>query len=144
MPSGSDGLHFEATGPSVAQSSEHLSVKQSATAGPDHKLHEGECASNDVRAVTLALPGLNIQYPFSRLILAGAKTLEIRSYDLGHRGICSANEEHWLVETKSVDATKDALLDDIDVGHRPQQTQLVGTISFSGAYKYESTRFFSG
>ena len=39
------------------------------------------------QAVTLR--GLNIQYPFSRLILLGAKSIEARRYALGHRNIAS-------------------------------------------------------
>ena len=45
----------------------------------------GPVAAPSPQAVTLR--GLNIQYPFSRLILLGAKSIEARRYALGHRNI---------------------------------------------------------
>ncbi len=64
-----------------------------------------------VAPVTLMLRGLNIQWPFSQLLLQGAKVDEVRAYELGHRGIAKAGEEHWIVETRGprADATTNAL-----------------------------------
>ena len=42
---------------------------------------------------TLCLRGLNIQWPFSQLVLLGYKTKEIRNYDLGHRSIAFRDED---------------------------------------------------
>ena len=37
--------------------------------------------------------GLNIQWPFSQLILLSEKLEEVREYDLDYRGIAKTNEE---------------------------------------------------
>ena len=55
---------------------------------------------------SLSLPGLNINWPFSQLILAGVKTIETRKYALGHMNIAQPDLEMWLVETR---AQEDAL-----------------------------------
>ena len=49
--------------------------------------------------MSLLLRGLNIQYPFSRLILAGLKDTEVRDYALGYRNIAHPDEEMFLIET---------------------------------------------
>jgi len=43
------------------------------------------------------LRGLNIQYPFSQLILSGVKLVEARRYPLGYRDIAAAEEELFLI-----------------------------------------------
>ena len=45
------------------------------------------------------MPGLNVNWPFSQLILAGVKTVEARSYALGYRNIAQPAVEMSLVET---------------------------------------------
>ena len=50
-------------------------------------------------AASLVLRGLNIQYPFSRLILAKLKDTEVRDYALGYRNIAHQDEEMFLIET---------------------------------------------
>ena len=47
----------------------------------------------------LSLRGINIQYPFSRLILSGVKTVEVRTYRLGDRNLGGVNEDLFLIET---------------------------------------------
>jgi hypothetical protein len=47
----------------------------------------GSTTSSAGLGATLSLPGLNINWPFSQLILAGVKTVEVRSYALGYRNI---------------------------------------------------------
>ena len=66
---------------------------------------------------SIALPGLSFLWPWSRLVLAGAKD-ETRTYELGFKGICQANQETWIVETpgSNVAAEEVAVLDGIDVG----------------------------
>ena len=65
----------------------------------------------------LSLRGINIQYPFSRLILFGVKTVEVRTYPLGDRNLGGDNEDLFLIETPGIwplDGKKwlDARLDD--------------------------------
>ena len=89
-------------------------------------------------AVTLALPGLNIRWPVSQLILAGEKTVEVRDYDLGYRRIQLANVETWLVETEGLvsNASTNAIVGDALLGPRPKKAQIVAVIVFSRAEAY--------
>ena len=50
-------------------------------------------------AQSLCLRGLNVQYPFSQLILEGLKVKEARTYKLGKRNIAHPGEEMFLIET---------------------------------------------
>ena len=81
-----------------------------------------------------AFRGINIQWPFSDLILKGVKTAEARKYPLGHRNIAQANEELWFIETlgPSADANANALADEVTVSPRPTKAQIVGTMVFTG------------
>ena len=47
----------------------------------------------------MSLCGLNVQYPWSRLIMAGRKTVEVRKYALGHYSCFSEGEQLFLIET---------------------------------------------
>ena len=78
-------------------------------------------------AVALSLPGLNIQWPFSQLVLSEAKTEEVREYDLGHRNIQLADVETYLVETPgpTADAARNAVVDGAPVGPRPEKSRIV-------------------
>ena len=70
----------------------------------------------DNKAVTLCRRGLNIQWPFSQLILTGDKTEEIRDYDLDHRGIANTGQQVWLVETKGpIAKTTNAIVGDLQI-----------------------------
>ena len=51
------------------------------------------------RCKKVCLRGLNVQWPFSQLLLAGIKTEEVRGYALGHMNMAKADEDLWLVET---------------------------------------------
>ena len=87
----------------------------------------------------------NIPWPFSQLILAGVKTIETRTYALGHRNIAQPDVEMWLVETR---AQEDALAKGwvlaggAAVAPRPEEAQIVGTVTFSRSDKYESPAAF--
>ena len=89
-------------------------------------------------------PGLNIQWPFSQLVLLGVKTEEIRSYALNHRDIAVANQEYYIVETKgpSKKAMKNAIFGDIDIAPRPNAAHLVGTVTFSQSHQYKDQNTF--
>ena len=95
-------------------------------------------------AVTLCLRGLNIQWPFSQLILQGWKTIEARGYPLGHRNIASADAEVWIVETPgpSSRAEKNALVDGIAIAPRPTAAQIVGTVKFDDDKRFADRAAF--
>ena len=98
---------------------------------------------------TVKLPAINIHWPFSQLILAGVKTIEARSYDLGYMNIAHANVEMWLVETagKANAMSKGWVHTGEDrstwvVAPRPKIAQIVGTVTFSHSKKYEALEAF--
>ena len=99
-------------------------------------------------AAPLSLPTLNIQWPFSQLILAGVKDTEVRRYALGYRGITLANQEYWIVETPANRLTRSAssvaVIGDAVIGPRPESAQIVGVVSFSHDEEYSSTVTFRG
>ena len=101
-------------------------------------------AGHGASTVNLTLPGLNIQWPYSQLVLAGAKTEEVREYDLGHRNIQFANVETYLVETKGLTAhaSRNAVIDGAPVGPRPESSQIVGTVIFSRSEAYTDRAAF--
>ena len=78
--------------------------------------------------------GLNVQWPFSQLILCGAKSIEVRSYALGHRCIAKAGEEVWIVETRGpcASASTNAVVQDAAIAPRRQEAHIVGCVTFSG------------
>ena len=92
--------------------------------------------SSSGMAVLLVLRGLNIQYPFSQLILAKLKDTEVRDYALGHRNIANPDEEMFLIETPPKNQAS-AAVDHIDLGPPPRQAQVVGTVSFSKSEQYK-------
>ena len=93
---------------------------------------------------TLCPRGLNIQWPFSQLLLAGAKIIEARGYELGYRNIAQAAEETWIVETKgpSAVASTEAVFSGVDVPRRPDAAQIVGTVTFSRSDPYTDVESF--
>jgi len=92
----------------------------------------------------LTLRGLNIQWPFSQLLVAGVKVKEVRSYGLNHRSPnILPGEEVWLIETLgTVQAPANALTDGARIGERPTKAHIIGTITFSHAEPYGSVRAF--
>ena len=93
---------------------------------------------------TACMRGLNIQWPFSQLLLMGVKTQEVRKYDLGHRQICKANQETWIVETRGlhVHAATESICQGLHVAPRPLSAQIVGTVTFVSSFHYSGTRAF--
>ena len=85
----------------------------------------------------LSLRGINIQYPFSRLILSGVKTVEVRTYRLGDRNLGGANEDLFLIETPGSRNLKGALLDRrYPIGPPPSVAQVIGIVRFSSSEQY--------
>ena len=127
---------------SQAPDREHLDVsaKRRRTASSTSRVAPNSSSPD----VTLCMRGLNIQWPFSQLLLMGAKTEEVREYDIGHRMICKADEEVWIVETKGphAKAMTNAISDGLELAPRPSAAQIVGTVSFSGAFQYRNIEDF--
>ena len=91
------------------------------------------------------MPGLNINWPFSQLILAGVKTVEVRSYALGYRNIAQPDVEMRLVETSAqADANSKGwvLPGGAVMAPRQEKAQIVGTVTFSRLDEYESLAVF--
>ena len=96
----------------------------------------GMTGRRSTKTLKLTLRGLNIQYPFSRLLMLGAKTVEARSYRLGHRNIVNAGEDMFLIETPGPKHVRGAVVNDLAVGEPPIHAQVVGTIAFSSSKPY--------
>ena len=47
----------------------------------------------------MSLCGLNVQYPWSRLLMLGCKTMEVRTYPLGQYRCFSEGQQMFLIET---------------------------------------------
>lgn len=92
----------------------------------------------------LSLRGLNIEWPYSQLILAGLRTVEVRGYGLGFKNPnVLPGEEVWLIETLGPKkARKNAIGDRRDIGQRPKRAQIVGTVIFSQAEQYADVDAF--
>ena len=97
------------------------------------------------------MPGLNIQWPFSQLILLGVKTEEIRTYALDtgrpkerRRYNAKANEEVWIVETLGLTNSlkKDVIVGDVHIPPRPIAAHIVGTVTFSYSHQYTDKNTF--
>jgi hypothetical protein len=74
----------------------------------------------------LILPGINIQYPISQLIVRGEKKLETRTYPLPKKYI---GKDLFLVETPGRDGKFKA--------------RIVGIIKFEASFEYDSKiRFY--
>lgn len=71
------------------------------------------------------IPGLNIQWPWSQLILDGKKKVETRSYPLPEKYI---NQKLAIIETPGPKGKKFGIA----------EARIVGTITFSGSFKYDS------
>ena len=71
------------------------------------------------------IAGLNIQYPISRLILNGQKTIETRTYPIPAKYV---GVEMAIIETPGRD--------------RSFEARVVGLIQFSGCFKYKSKKEF--
>ena len=85
----------------------------------------------------LSLRGINIQYPFSRLILFGVKTVEVRTYPLGDRNLGGDYEDLFLIETPGSRNLKGALVDPrYPIGPPPSVAQVIGIVRFSSSEQY--------
>ncbi len=74
------------------------------------------------------IPGINIQWPWSQLLLSGEKTVETRGYDISekYRGV-----ELALIETPGPRGKKEAGI---------ERSRIIGTIVFEKTYRYQSKK----
>lgn len=72
-----------------------------------------------------ALPGINIQYPISKLILEGKKTIETRTYPIPKKYI---KKEMYIIETPGKEGKFKA--------------RIIGTIVFGESFEYKNEKDF--
>ena len=110
--------------------------------GPEAKRdRQNPCPSSSSHEThTLRLRGLNMQWPFSQLLLQGCKTEEVRTGPL----LGFQDEDLWLIETPSSDGDpqRNAVLDFGTIAPRPQKAQTVGVIRFSTSTQYANKQTF--
>lgn len=70
------------------------------------------------------IPGLNIQWPWSQLLLSGKKTIETRTYPLPKK---YENVELAIIETPGPDGKKKAGI---------LKARIIGTIVFENSFQY--------
>jgi hypothetical protein len=75
----------------------------------------------------LILPGINIQHPWSKLLLVGKKTVETRGYPLPEkfRGM-----ELAIIETPGPDGKSAGI----------SSSRVVGIVVFAGSFRYETEK----
>ena len=80
----------------------------------------------------LTLRGLNIQRPFSQLLITCRKTADLRSSALRHSNIAQHDEELWVIETPGSSASADAnaVVAGVSIADRPSKAQIIGTATF--------------
>jgi hypothetical protein len=71
------------------------------------------------------LPGINIQWPWSELLLSGKKTIETRSYPIPEK---FKNVEMAIIETPGPNGKKNGIM----------EARIVGTITFSNSTEYKT------
>lgn len=72
------------------------------------------------------LPGLHVQWPWSRLLIQGKKIVETRHYPLPEKYI---GVELAVIETPGLRGKKEAGIN---------QARIIGTIIFSGSFQYRN------
>ncbi len=72
------------------------------------------------------IPGVNIQWPWSRMLVEGKKTVETRSYSLP---ASKENVTLAIIETPGPRGRRDAGI---------AKARIIGTIKFSGSFRYHS------
>lgn len=82
--------------------------------------------------------GLELQKPFSTLLLSGAKTVETRSYPLPAALI---GQRISILETQEGAACISALADEVMAGD--SAVRLIGTVTFSSCFAYASVAEFA-
>ena len=74
------------------------------------------------------IPGINIQWPWSQLLVSGRKVIETRKYPLPDR---LENIDLALIETPGPKGKKEAGI---------EKARIIGTITFSKSFQYKTER----
>ena len=91
-------------------------------------------------AQSLCLRGLNIQYPFSQLILEGLEVKEARKCELGTRNVAQPGKEMFLIETPGSRSTAGASVGGGDLCPPPEAARVVGTGTFKDSKRCKSLK----
>ena len=75
---------------------------------------------------TRVIPGINIQWPWSRLLLSGKKTVETRSYPIPAKYI---GQELAIIETPGPLGRKNGEI---------KTARIIGTVTFGASYQYKN------
>ncbi len=78
------------------------------------------------------IPGINVQWPWSELLISGKKTVETRTYPLPEKYI---GVELALIETPGSKGKKEAGI---------KKARVIGTITFGEAFKYRTESEWKG
>jgi hypothetical protein len=78
------------------------------------------------------IPGINIQWPWSEMIVSGKKTVETRSYKLPDKFI---GKRLAVIETPGPRGKREAGI---------EKARIIGTVVFSGSFRYESKEDWLG
>jgi len=94
---------------------------------PRQPLSMSRSQTKDPKSVTI-IPGLNIQWPWSELLLSGKKTVETRSYAIPEKYL---QRKLAIIETPGPRGKRDAGI---------VEARVIGTITFSRCFRYASER----
>ena len=119
-----------------------ISLEEPAAVRASTSTQSGLCRDGNPQTLgqSLCLRGLNIQYPFSQLILEGVKVKEARTYALGSRNIARPGEEMFLIETPGSRRTAGAMLGNTVLSPPPVAARVVGTVTFQDSQQYKSLK----
>ena len=119
-----------------------FSLEEPAAVRASTSIQSGLCRDGNPQtlAQSLCLRGLNIQYPFSQLILEGVKLKEARTYELGNRNIARPGEEMFLIETPGSRRTAGAILGNTILSPPPDAARVVGTVTFQDSQQYKTLK----
>jgi hypothetical protein len=96
---------------------------------------------------TPAMRGLNVQFPFARMLVQGYKTVELRRYPLGSRGLPEAGRPMFVIETPGAGARAlpGVLTEDVpdDLLDPPRRARVVGVVAFASSTRYDSQAAFN-
>ena len=104
--------------------------------------HAGQSIAAEVATLQEAMAGglqsINIQWPFTQLLIGKKKLKELRSFSLERRKLAEG-QLLWLAETQGKpNADRNAMIDECPIGPRPKRTQVVAVIRFGGCRRYRN------
>ncbi|CAE7576933.1 unnamed protein product [Symbiodinium natans] len=118
-----------------------LEALRAASSYRELRLTAQRLKTGSASLLPLCLCGINIQYPWSRLIIAGVKTIEVRKYPLGKYPCFTAGQDVFLIETPGQRSTDGADCA-IDVGPPPEHSRVIGLLRFNGCFQFADLEEF--